>query len=185
MNRFTCFFLLTLPVLFGGCYGDRVEQQLGREPFFDLKGYMQQQIDSLAQAQVSVRKRITLNGQQEEHLLREINFASELAIFENSDINRPAWLEKYEVDSLRENGKLLAVRYTAQDPDLRTRELLIRFAGEAVGEISVLNQTSTVLSEGEQELTYRPGRAYLIRTWQKTPTTDTLRSYIEGNILKP
>jgi hypothetical protein len=155
-------------LLLMGCPPAQVENQLDRDLYFDLKGYMQTQIDSLNRVSPGVHKTVILNGAAEEQTKRGLDFSEELQVFVAADINKPAWQEKYSVDSVRFGGKLEALRYFAIDSTLTVRELRIDFREGAVSRVFVQSLTGTVLSDGARELLYLPGEGYEIRTRQKS-----------------
>lgn len=175
--RIVAFFMLSIIVC--GCYRSELKESLSVDPFFDLKGYMESQIDSLREQQDPVEKTITLGDKSETHRFSDFDYDRELTIFLQSDINKPAWFDKYRIDSVQQNGRLQAVTYTALDTSLRTRELRVELDGPAVERIYLRNRTKTVLSSGDQELWYEPGRGYRIATLQKSLASDPLESVIE------
>ncbi len=138
-----------------------------REPFFDLSGYMQAQIDSLTALQPPVRKTVILNGTQETKELTNLRFATDLRMFREADINKPAWLDKYEVSNEEAGGGAQVQRYVATDSSVQTRQLEVTL--NEVGaptKIIVYRKTGTVLSDGDHILTYDPAVGYDIRTEQ-------------------
>jgi len=64
--------------------------------FFDLKDFFQKEITSLEKIN-SFKKTVSINGVSEEKELAKLNLDNELSIFIASDINRPAWSDKYKV----------------------------------------------------------------------------------------
>lgn len=176
-------FFVGITLLLTACFGERVERQLTREPYFDLAGFMQGQIDSLAAADARVRKAVVLNEGREEKTVEIEDFGQELAVFVNSDINRPAWFDKYRVDSTYENGSLSRLHYQAQDSTLRTRELIIDWQGGQVATIHVKNFSQTVLSQTQQFLSYEPGKQYHILTNEQGVLAGDMRSEIFGRFL--
>ena len=138
-----------------------------REPFFDLAGYMQAQIDSLTTLQPAVRKTVILNGAEETKELADLRFATDLRMFREADINKPAWLDKYTVTNESGGGGAQVQRYVATDSSMQTRQLDVTLsnAGTPV-RIVVYRKTGTVLSDGDHVLMYDPTMGYDIRTKQ-------------------
>ena len=114
------FRLLVLFLLLTGCYAEEVQQDMQREPFFDLAGYMQAQIDSLTALQPTVRKTVILNGTEETKELTDLRFATDLRMFREADINKPAWLDKYTVTTEEAGGGAQVQRYAATDSSMQT-----------------------------------------------------------------
>ena len=114
---------LVLLLLLTGCYAGEVQQDMEREPFFDLSGYIQAQIDSLTAHQPTVRKTVILNGTEETKELTNLRFATDLRMFREADINKPAWLDKYTVTKEEVGDGAQVQRYVATDSSMQTRQL--------------------------------------------------------------
>ena len=136
--------------------------------FFDLKGYFQQEIQRLNEAQPSVVKIVAINDQTETKTLAALDFRNELNVFLQSDINRPDWFDKYRVDSIRQNGQLSALHYEALDNKLRTRAIDVVFNSQKVMEIRIKNGGQTLVASAVQDLVYQPDRGYSIVSRQHT-----------------
>ncbi|CAH1001519.1 hypothetical protein LEM8419_02422 [Neolewinella maritima] len=168
-----CFPLLT------GCYADELQQDMEREPFFDLAGYIDAQVDSLTALDPTVRKTIVLNGVEESKELDDLRFATDLRLFREADINKPAWLDKYTLAEEEAQGGGAQVRvYTATDSSMQTRQLEVTLIDDRPTKIVVLRKTGTVLSDGTHRLTYDPALGYDIRTEQVNRFGDDLDATI-------
>jgi hypothetical protein len=136
--------------------------------FFDLKGYFEKEIQRLNQAQPKVQKKVMLNDKGEEKQLDHLDFATELAVFGESDINRRDWMDKYRIDSTLQNNQLTALHYTATDDKLRTRQLDVEFQNGNVSKIFIQNGAKTMVAGSQQALTYLPAEGYFIQSNQRT-----------------
>jgi len=130
--------------------------------FFDLKGYMAEQIKDLKARQPKVNKQVSINGKNETLHLDSIDFEEELAIFTNSDINRPAWSDQYSKDSTFVSGQLSELRYVAQKENLKTQLLHVFFSEGVVQKIELKNQSSAAIVSAEETMTYTPNEGYSI-----------------------
>ncbi len=130
--------------------------------FFDLKGYMAQQVAALKVSKPRVNKQISINGKSETQISENINFEEELGVFINADINKPAWSDKYSRDSSFSGGQLQYVRYLAKDEKMKTQMLQVTFSGGTVSKIELKNQTSAAIVSAEEEMIYTPGKGYSI-----------------------
>ncbi len=137
------------------------------KPYFDLNGYFEDQIRTLRAQSPEITKRIEIDGEVEEKTLRSVDFQKELKIFQRFDINKPAWLDQYAIDSTLTGGALTGLRYTAKKDDLKTREIDIEFEGASVSMIKIFNQVNTPSLDLSQELQYIPGKTYRIDNRQK------------------
>jgi hypothetical protein len=161
-----------------GCIPEKTAKQVELDPFFDLQGYIDAEVDRLATEVPRADKTVTFNGQAETHERMELDYTDELAIFRNADINRPAWLEKYTIDSTRAAGQL-TIDYVALDTSLVVRKLRVVEDAESVVRIEIDRQTGTVLSDGRQHLRYEPAVGYLIDSYQDRRLGESLDTRIE------
>jgi len=135
--------------------------------YFDLKGYFDQEVKRLADF-TRVKKIATVDGQREEQTLEAHDFALDLKIFTDADINRASWSDKYVVDSVFNNQRqLVRLDYTANDMDLRTQKISIEFEEGNVSKIFIENSSSSAVADTKQLLTYRPSSGYAIESRQK------------------
>lgn len=151
--------------------------------FFDLKGYMEQEISRLGQEQPSVRKEIRLQDQSEVKTFDSLDYAKELAMFIKADINKVAWLDKYTVDTLwaeEEQQQIAGLVYSANSEGLKTQELKVDFDAEgAVREIYVKLGTESLVADVYQELTYQPDSGYRLLSEQSTAISSPNRIQVD------
>lgn len=152
--------------------------------FFDLKGYFEKEIQRLNQAQPKVQKKVMLNDKVEEKQPDRLDFATELGIFVESDINRRDWMDKYHADSTFVNSTLTAIRYTSLDNKLRTRQLDVEFEQNKVSKIHILNGAKTMVAGSQQELTYLPTEGYFIQSLQHTAISKDRSLKVEVTFIK-
>lgn len=182
--RFPTIFLL-LVISLASCQplSEEVKENPTPNKFFDLKGYIQQEIKRLEAAQPKVSKTVAVNDKTETKELSGLNYDRELEIFIQSDINRRDWFEKYRADSTFQNSQLTEIQYTAQKEDLRTRQLIIDFQNGKVSKIYIKNGGENMAAGSEQELTYQPDSGYHIESLQHTALVKDKRFRIEVQFL--
>lgn len=159
-------FLLACLALLSSCQPSQKEAAEMEARFFDLKGFISAEMERLNQEQPSVRKKVSINGKTEEHDFQQLHYEKELDVFIQSDINRLAWYDKYQVDSLMENGQLKALTYTATDPKLKTQSLEIILANAKVESLRIANQSTTFIAKAQQFATYSPQSGYALESLQ-------------------
>ena len=129
--------------------------------FFDLSDFFKKEQETLSKKIIGLSKKITINGRIEEQRLDSFDLSKELAIFIAADINRPAWLDQYQIDSLKdEQGALKTLKYKALTDNLKTKELVINYEDGEVEEIYIKKAISTMAAASFQELTYYKGTGY-------------------------
>ncbi|THH40623.1 hypothetical protein [Neolewinella litorea] len=172
------FRILLLSLFLTGCYADDLREEMNEEPFFDLAAYIDAQVDSLEQAGTAVTKTIFLNGTTETKKITDLNFGNDLKVFRESDINKPAYLDKYKVQR-EESADRIVRTYTATDSTMQTRRLTVVSRDDRPIYLEIIRKTGTVLSEGDHRLVYDPTRGYRMRTEQVNRFGDDLDANIE------
>lgn len=147
--------------------------------FFDVRGYFNQEVMRLSDQKVKVTKTITLNGKTETQELDDLNFSSDLRIFREADINKPAWVEKYEAKSETLSGSHQITTYEALDSNLVTRQLVVEEDLGEVTRITIQRKTGTVLSNGNHRLEYVPATGYSMTTQQENRFGEDVDAQIE------
>lgn len=169
MRSFVAIILAAVLSLLTACHGEPgTTAASGGALYFDLKKYLESEIARLDKAQGSVVKTVSVNGKEEQHILQQLDYRSELAPLLDSDINRPAWQGKYSVDSTRISPDEWTLTYTATDDKPPVRTLSIYFQGEALASILIERAAHTLLAGSRQQLAYRPASGFEVTTLQNT-----------------
>ena len=144
------------------CKPENLKQGAVKE-YFDIKGYFANNIAQLKKQHHPVTKTVVHNGTAETKTVEIGNWDAELALFTESDINKPAWSGSY---TLQDSAG--AVIYTAKDANLKTRRIVISKKNDgSVKQISVYNQIDNVLYTTRETLQYFADSAYTIDKYQK------------------
>lgn len=103
-NRFSFLFSLTLTYSFlflffgvSSCIPPDVKGTAETQ-FFDLKGFLDNQIDLLEKNEITIIKKTMLQGQKSQQTLKKINWKEELAFFYAADINTPQLRDRYKIE---------------------------------------------------------------------------------------
>ncbi len=181
MNKL--FSAVALALLFAACGGKTdTTKNLERAPFFDVKGFFQNEIKRLTEGGAKIEKTVTIGGKAETKIIEKADFAQELALFVTSDINKPAWRDKYRVEKTA--GRSLE-SFFATDDDLKTKRIdIFRFPPNGVTQIQILNTDKSSITESQQSLDYDIGKGYSIETFQKFIGSDSSKTRIQVVFLK-
>lgn len=136
------------------------------KPFFDLKDYFDKEKTRLS-AISNFTKTTVVDGKAETKKLEKLNLDNELRIFEEADINKPAWFDKYAIDSVLQNGNLTKISYTTNDEKLDVRTIVLDFDQQKVSKISVEKSAETALADTQFKLIYEPKAGYSIENTQQ------------------
>ncbi len=170
MKNIPSFPILLLLLLATSCLNrqnNKTTPNLNEKTFFDLHTYMQEQAKLMNQLPGPWIKTATLNDIKETKKLENIPWEKELKIFTACDINKPAWLEKYQTDSIFKNQILTELQYAAKDSNLLIKNINISFSQEKVSEIHIRKSSSSPLIRFEQNLYYLPQKGYKITQREK------------------
>jgi hypothetical protein len=176
-------FSLLVLLVFAGCGGKTdTTKAVDETPFFDVKGFFNGEIKRYTEGSQKIQKTVTVKGNAETKILDKADFAQELALFVSSDINKPAWRDKYRIEKTA--GRSLE-SFVATDDDLKTRRVdIYRFPPNGVTEIQIINGDKSAITESQQSLKYEIGKGYSIETFQKFIGSDSSKTRIEVVFLK-
>jgi hypothetical protein len=108
--------LLTFCALLSACSEEVSENQVKK--YFDLKGLIEKQIKTLNTQKPTVEKSIIIADSSENQSVKTIDWAKELELFMQADLNKPAFIQSYQVDS-----SSMGVKYTLKE----TEKLLVKY----------------------------------------------------------
>jgi len=149
------FAVLALVIGFSSCKPD---VQQNKTAYFNLSSYFKQQAQKYRQANIYVLKTVSRNGEAETKKVKIANWAGELSVFSESDINKPSWKNSYKTTN---SGNLTI--YTAKEPDLKTREIILKKEKNEVVYLMIFNVVSNKLFQTKEKLTYYPDSLYIIQ----------------------
>lgn len=145
--------------------------------YFDIRGFFAAESARLGEENPLIKKTVTDNGTSESKAVNIPNWQNELSLFFESDINKPSWKNSYQIE---DNGT--TVIYTAIDPDVRTRKLIItKLPGGQIKHIEISNKTTNVLYTSEEHLNYYPDSLYRIDKFQDVKILGSHHYTIKGN----
>jgi len=172
--RLCIVFLGLIMLLLSACHEVATPSQVDKSVvFFDLKDFFQKEKLRLEKIN-SFKKTVSINGVSEEKELATLNLDNELSIFIASDINRPAWSDKYKVDSVFTPKKeLIQIRYSVLDESLKTKRITIDFQNNEVVNIKIEKATDNAVAQSKQALFYNVDKGYAIQSQQALSLSDT------------
>ena len=128
----------------------------------DISGFFEAEAVRLSKSESPVRKTVARNDAVETRVVKAINWNTELSLFAESDINKPAWRDSYKVTASDTN-----IIYLAKDTTLKTRQIHISKApGGKIRKISIHNRTNNMLYSSTETLLYIPDSLYQIQKQQ-------------------
>lgn len=147
--------------------------------YFDLAGYFKADTAKLHKLNPLTLKTVTHNGVSETKKLHIDDWGLELSLFAQSDINKPAWRNSYDIQT-GDNGSVV---YMAKTPELRTREIVVtRNKDHSIKWILICNASKNLLYQTTEILTYYPDSLYTISKKQHVRLLGTNNYYIKGTL---
>ena len=181
MKIITWLYLILFTFSFASCNVEKPNVQ--HQSFFDINDFFLKEMAQLSRIK-SIKKKVVINGEIDEKVLQEFDLGKDLTIFRNSNINKIAWLDKYDVDSIMNNeGQLSKLKYLATDAKLKTREFIVSFSGEKVSSIFIKNHSVNQVSDFQQNLQYDSIKGYSVESNQKATLSDEQKLKVEVKFL--
>lgn len=150
------YLFLFLIIYSWGCQAPEIKTSQNK--FFDLKEYIQYEIKELSDQ--SIDKNITLNGVHETKKIDTPDLQLEFSELLASDINKAAWLDKFEKTS---KGNKTIYKNIDQSMEIKLMEILYQSKKEQEVEyIFIKKEKKNLLNHSVKELEYSP------RKWIKT-----------------
>ncbi|MDU0370605.1 hypothetical protein ACFPAF_09400 [Hymenobacter endophyticus] len=161
-----------------------------RKPaYFNLLGFLEQQSTLLGQRRPAVEKQVLLrDGQQEVTRVQPTEWAKELQIFQQADINKPALRGLYVVDSAALSSGLVQHTYRRlPGTDHPVEQLTVVSRDSVVQDItaSIDQDNPLVYSAKTVELHCQNGQltSYRVNGVQKLILFDSVRYAVRGRVL--
>nr|WP_295929197.1 hypothetical protein [uncultured Dyadobacter sp.] len=144
-------FLLVLLFLSLTSCGREEAQDDGPKVYYDLKGFIENQIIYLNDKKPEISKTARLGGKSEVSTTREVDWKKELELFVQADLNKPSYRQSYDIarsDSMRYEYKVranvnLPVRYLKIETDSVLKQPLY---------IEALIHTSNKIYDSEKKI---------------------------------
>lgn len=151
-----------------------------KQAYFSTETYFQGVIDSLANETISLEKEGTINGQVDHQSLTitqdSIFWQREFQAFIDADINKPALIGQYIVDTAQSMDKvtgdsILAITYSARKENLTTQmmQLWLTDRGTVKG-LHIETADKNVIYASGQTLDYLAGEQYGVTAYQEVVT---------------
>ena len=130
--------------------------------FFDLKGFLDTQVNVLEEKGFSVTKKTNLQGKLSEKKVQDIEWKDEFAFFYASDINTPQLRDRYKIEKTPKKWS-----FKTDEENLTVKEMEIYFENENdtsfgnVKEILILQKDKNILYENNRALRFKVANGVL------------------------
>lgn len=124
--------------------------------FFDLKGFLDSQINSLTKKEFTLTKQTVLQGKKNEQTLKKIDWKDEFAFFYSSDINTPQLRDRYKTEKTPQKWT-----FKTEEDNLIVKEMQILFDKE--NDDSFENVKEVLITQKEKNSIYENDRTLVIK----------------------
>lgn len=121
-SAFMLFFFTIISVFLISCDNPKKDSAQIKK-YFDLKGFMESQIEELDEKKPVVDKTMKMGKERNSRSSNEINWKKELELFLQADINKPAYIQSYNVSRPDSSTYEYVLK---QGQDLQVRRLKIK-----------------------------------------------------------
>lgn len=173
--------------LFVACMGcQSTSTSTAAKQYFDLAGYINSQVESLQKVSARADRTVSLNGKSETAIVSPKDWQEELSIFAESDINKPAFVGKYVIDTVQNKDGGQQISYTATEPKLKTQKITLQFAPQAPQTPTVIvieNATDNSLYRISEQLVYEYRKGYSVKSHQTVKFLQPQYIYVVTNFV--
>lgn len=152
--------------------------------YYDLKALMEKQIEALKSENPRVQKNISVNESVESQIIDSLDWSKELEFFVQADLNKPAFMSSYRVDS-----SMTGLKYFLKETEnLPVKFLEVNTRGEDGVEIRALVSNNNYLYDTERnlKLSLQKGQLidYQIDGFQKVVFGKRKMFKVKGKVLR-
>jgi AAA15 family ATPase/GTPase len=158
--------------------------------YYDLKGFIDAQIKVLNQQKPTVNKQMTADGKTEQRQMIVSDWAKELELFRQLDLNKQAYILSYQTTRADSLTYLYTLKPTEKAP---VRSLKIRLnKNSQVADIEAIVKTENSLYDSEKKLTLNCDtdkkrswtiKNYSVKGHQHLTMTDKKAFEVVGSVL--
>ena len=175
-------YVLCIVLGISACQSESVEIKVKK--YYDLKGLMEKQIKVLKSEKLKVQKDISVNEVAENQTVDSLDWAKELEFFIQADLNKPAFVSSYRVDS-----SSMGVKYFLKETEnLPVKFLEVNRMGEDGLKIRALVTNNNYLYDTERnlKLSLKQGQLidYQIDGFQKVIFGKKKNFKVNGKVLR-
>ncbi len=144
-------------VFLAACNGGKQQEEINNSEvtFFDMKAFFEKEANNFEYK--SLKKTATLNGKVETKTISDFDIKEELSMFSKSNINRPAWKDKYKVTETPNK-----ITYKAADEELNIKSVVVEKKEGTVSKITIISSSENSLLETNRTMIYEPNKGFLI-----------------------
>lgn len=160
----TSFSFLILVALLSSCTIS-IEPSKNTAKYFDIAQLIKDEIEQLENENFTLLKVMETEEEIDTLVIQNPEWQKELQIFAATNINRPALIGSYNIDTL-EN----IINYTATSNKVKIESVKIKYKNlktEAIEKVEIIKRNDNFINSSNQKLQYWPNEKYTIEAEQK------------------
>lgn len=171
---------LSFIVFFCGCDAPQENTSM----YFDIPGFIDKEVIHLAEKVRTLKKNLRYNEKEEQQFIEKPDWKKELKPFFETDLNKPAYAGRFELDSSFA-GDTLKISYnsTNNKSDLQLAEVYY-YKREPI-KIAVLFTEKNALFTSNKRLVYFCDSLFEIAGEQELRLSTTSSYSVQGIVIKP
>lgn len=135
--------------------------------YFDLASLIKKDIADNTKNRCGEIKTVYVNTTGETKQLDSINWQKELQPLLECDINKPAWRDKFQVDTFKNNFPDMTIQYHSLSDKINVRTLTVQLKDKEIQRITISKKTRSFIFSSEQMIAYIPGKGFSVRGVQR------------------
>lgn len=136
--------------------------------YFNLKGFIEQQIKELNKRKPLVKKQMSIDGSADSKETTDINWGKELELFLQADLNKQAYQLSYDISQPAPNTFLYTLKKGEKLP-IKMLKVVVDEVSKQPNRIEVIQTEENKLYHSEKRLslscTMRPEGVWLLKTY--------------------
>ena len=165
---FMCLFLTAFII---SCEEEKINTS--HKKYFDIAAFFKQESAALQKNKMKIVKQIIKDGAKDLKTFDNINWQKELKPFADCDINKPAWINAYRVDTIPLKNGRINVTYTSQEEKLPVRSIKISFTNDnLIEDIVIQKERHNFYYRSYDWYVYRAMKGFEIKGSQKVHFLD-------------
>lgn len=178
-NNFSFLIVLVALIFITACQDFETNAHNQAIELFDIKPIVQKDISYNQQNNCTQKKVITINNKQDILNLENIDWAKDLQILLDADINKKDWQDKFQKQTDTINNEIIT-KYSSFSKKIPVKKMLvISDTTNNISSIHIERMINGGLFSSEQVIDYIPTKQFSVKSIQKAFFTKDFKSDIE------
>lgn len=152
--------------------------------YFDLPNYFKQEAQSLNDKKFGISKTLVKDGKTEIIKSDSVDWNNELQTFIAIDLNKSAWIGKFEMDSAITNDSTKWVVYKCEEQNIPVKLVYFEYLNNRINYIIIENRTDNIAFSKYAKMIYHFGHAIHIENELKISFIGDVNFQIDAKIIQ-